>query len=155
MMWTWRQWCAVFLMVGALLVSVPAVVGSVDWDTLLAGEVVVEKVKHPEGFSGLKGLFTVAASRERIWAVLVDHANSPKLFPDIQKIRVLAQDQDGAQVEYWVNALVAQYHYVLYSRYEEPGWRWRRRGKSVRWAYAYGAGSRDVPCQSEASGIAR
>ena len=128
MMWTWRRRCAALLMVGALIASGPAVVGGVDWDTLLAGEVIVEPVQHPDGFSGLRASFTVAATRERIWAVLIDYANFPKLFPDIHKMRVLAQDQDGAQVEYWVNAVLTQYHYVLYRRYDEPGRRltWTR-----------------------------
>src|SRR5262245_7270375 len=71
MMWTWRQRCAVFLMVGAFLALSPVVVGNVDWGALWTGEMVVEKVTHPEGFSGLRGSFTVAASRERMWAVLV------------------------------------------------------------------------------------
>ena len=125
---TWRQWCAALLMVGALIASGPAVVGGVDWDTLLAGEVIVEPVQHPDEFSGLRASFTVAATRERIWAVLIDYANFPKLFPDIHKMRVLAQDQDGAQMEYWVNAVLTQYHYVLYRRYDEPGRRltWTR-----------------------------
>ena len=128
MMWLSRRWCAVLLMIGTFLASSPAGVGGVDWDTLLAGEVVVETVQHPEGFSGLRASFTVAAGRERIWAVLVDYANFPKLFPDIQKMRVLAQDQYGAQVEFWVNAIMAHYHYVLSRRYDEPGRRltWTR-----------------------------
>src|SRR5262245_4536754 len=128
MMQTWRQWCAVLLMVGGLLASGPAVVCGVDWNALYTGEVVVETVRHRDGFSGLRGSFTVAATRERIWAALVDYGNFPKLFPDIEKMRVLAQDQDGAQVEYWINAVLAHYHYVLYRRYEEPGRRlmWTR-----------------------------
>ena len=121
MMWTWRRRYAVLLMLGVFLTSGPTIVGSVDWDTLFAGELVVEMVQHPDGFSGLRASFTVTAARERIWAVLVDYANFPKLFPDIQKIRLLAQDQYGAQVEFWVHAVVAHYHYVLSRRYEEPG----------------------------------
>ena len=128
MMWLWKRSYAVLLMAGVLCVSSPTVVGGVDWDTLLAGEIAVEKVQHPAGFPGLRGSFTVAASRERIWAVLVDYANFPKLFPDIQKMHVLAQDQYGAQVEYWINAILAHYHYILYRRYDEPGRRltWTR-----------------------------
>ena len=128
MMWTWRRRYAVLLMLGVLLTSGPTVVGGVDWDTLFAGEMVVETVQHPDGFSGLRASFTVTAARERIWAVLVDYANFPKLFPDIHKMRVLAQDQDGAQVEFWINAIVAHYHYVLYRHYDEPGRRltWTR-----------------------------
>jgi len=128
MIWTWRRWYAVLLILGTLLTSGHAIVDGVDWDRLLAGEVVVETVQHPDGFPGLRASFTVTAARERIWAVLVDYANFPQLFPDIQKMRVLAQDQYGAQVEFWIKAMVAHYHYVLYRRYDEPGRRltWTR-----------------------------
>jgi ribosome-associated toxin RatA of RatAB toxin-antitoxin module len=128
MIWTWRRWYAVLLILGTLLTSGHVIAGGVDWDRLLAGEVVVETVQHPDGFPGLRASFTVTAARERIWAVLVDYAHFPQLFPDIQKMQVLAQDQDGAQVEFWIKALVAHYHYVLYRRYDEPGRRltWTR-----------------------------
>lgn len=121
MLWTWRRWLVVLLMLGTLRAASPAVVSGADWDALLAGKVVVETVQHPDGFSGLRASFLVAAARERIWAVLIDYENFPKLFPDIDKMRLLAQDQYGAQVEFWVNAIVAHYHFVLYRRYEEPG----------------------------------
>jgi len=128
MRWTWRQWYAGLLLAGTLLASGPAVVGGVDWNRLLAGEVVVETARHPDGLPGLRASFTVTAARERIWAVLVDYAHFPQLFPDIHQVRVLAQDQDGAQVEFWIHAIVADYHYVLYRRYDEPGQRltWTR-----------------------------
>ena len=130
MMWLWKGWCTVILMLGVLVASGPGVAGGVDWDTLLAGEVVVETVQHPDGFAGLRASFAVVAGREHIWAVLVDYAHFPQLFPDIDKMRVLAQDQDGAQVEFWVNAVVAHYHCVLYRRYDAPGRRltWTRLG---------------------------
>src|SRR5689334_6012587 len=105
MMWTWRQTGAALLMVGMLLASGPTIAAGMDWDRLFAGEVMVKTVKHPDGFRGLQTLFTVAAPRERIWAVLIDYANYLKIFPDIQQIRVLTQDDHGAQVEYWVNAI--------------------------------------------------
>ena len=104
MIWTWRRWYAALLMLGAFFTSDHAIGGGVDWDRLLAGEVVVETVQHPDGFSGLRASFTVTAARERIWAVLVDYVNFPQLFPDIDKMRVLAQDQYGAQVEFWITA---------------------------------------------------
>jgi|SRR5262245_17605149 len=128
MRWTWRRWYAGLLLAGTLLASGPTVVGSMDWDRLLAGEVVVETARHPDGLPGLRASFTVIAAREHIWAVLVDYANFPRLFPDIHQVRVLEQDQGGAQVEFWINAIVADYHYVLYRRYDEPGQRltWTR-----------------------------
>jgi uncharacterized membrane protein len=125
---TWGVRCSVLLMLGMLLVMLPARAGSVDWAALLAGDVVVEAIKRPDGISGLRASFTIAAPRERIWAVLLDYANFPKIFPDIRDMRVLTQDQEGAQVEYWVNAVVSTYHYVLYRHYEDPGRRltWTR-----------------------------
>jgi ribosome-associated toxin RatA of RatAB toxin-antitoxin module len=109
------------LLVGMLLAPGPLVAGDVDWGALFAGEVVVETAKHPDGFSGIRAFVAVAASRQRIWAALTDYTNFRAIFPDIQKMQVLAQDQHGARVEYWVNALVTHYHYVLYRRYNEPG----------------------------------
>jgi hypothetical protein len=106
-----------------LLVPVPIRAGEVDWNTLFTGEVVVKTAQHPDGFSGVRALFTVAAARQRIWAALTDYTNFRAIFPDIHKMHVLAQDQRGARVEYWVNAIVAHYHYVLYRRYDAPGQR--------------------------------
>jgi hypothetical protein len=127
MRWTWSVGCRALLMLGMLLVVVPPVAGR-DWALLFAGDVVVEPVKHPDGIPGLRASFAVAAPRERIWAVLLDYANFPKMFPDIHDLRVLTQDPQGDQVEYWVNAVVSKYHYVLYRHYDEPGRRltWTR-----------------------------
>jgi len=115
------------LILGTLCVMGTTVAGS-DWTALFAGDVVVEAVKRPDGIPGLRASFAVAAPRERIWAVLLDYANFPKIFPDIHDMRVLTHDQQGAQVEYWVNAVISKYHYVLYRHYEEPGRRltWTR-----------------------------
>jgi len=127
MRWTRSVEYLALLILGMLLVMVPPV-ASRDWALLFAGDVVVEAVKHPDGISGLRASFTVAAPRERIWAVLLDYANFPKIFPDIHDLRVLTHDPQGDQVEYWVNAVVSKYHYVLYRHYDEPGRRltWTR-----------------------------
>jgi ribosome-associated toxin RatA of RatAB toxin-antitoxin module len=114
-------------MLGILLVMAPPVAGR-DWAALFAGDVVVEAVKGPDGISGLRASFAIAAPRERIWDVLLDYANFPQIFPDIHDLRVLTHDPQGDQVEYWVHAVVSKYHYVLYRRYDEPGRRltWTR-----------------------------
>ncbi len=127
MRWTWGAACMALLMPGMLLVTGPPVAGS-DWAALFAGDVVVEAVKRLDGIPGLRASFAVAAPRERIWAVLLDYASFPKIFPDIHNMRVLTHDQQGAQVEYWVHAIMSKYHYVLYRHYDEPGRRltWTR-----------------------------
>ena len=96
MRWTWGAACMALLLLGMLLVTGPAVAGSV-LGALFAGDVVVEAVKRPDGIPGLRASFTVAAPRERIWAVLLDYANFPKIFPDIHNMRVLTHDQQGAR----------------------------------------------------------
>ena len=129
MRWSRSVSCTVLLMLlGMLLVTASAVAGSVDWTALFAGEVVLETVQRPDGLPGLRASFAVVAPRERIWTVLLDYAHFPKIFPDIHNVRVLMNDQQGAQVEYWIKVLVSTYRYVLYRRYDEPGRRltWTR-----------------------------
>jgi ribosome-associated toxin RatA of RatAB toxin-antitoxin module len=101
---------------------------ALDWPALWHGEVLVETIDHDAGFPGLRASFVVPASRERIWAVLLDYQNFPEIFPDIDKIQVLEHDAQGAKVEYWVDAMLRKFHYVVYRHYEKPGWRltWRR-----------------------------
>ena len=129
MRWTRSWWYIALLLLGILLATAPAAVaGRVDWDALFAGEVAVEAVKQPDGLSGIRASFTVAASREHIWDVLIDYVNFPKIFPDIHTLRVLMQDHQGAKLEYWVKTMLSKYHYVLHRQYDEPGRRltWTR-----------------------------
>jgi len=120
MRWTLRQWCNVFVLISVLLAPGAALANSPDWQALFAGEVMIDTVQHLDDMSGLRALFTIAATREHIWTTLIDYDNFPKIFPDIQKVRVLEQDQHGAQVEFWIDAMLSTYHYVLQRRYAEP-----------------------------------
>jgi uncharacterized membrane protein len=96
---------------------------SIDWGRILAGEVVVEAVQKSDGLLGVRATFAVAAAREQIWAVLLDYENFPQMFRGIEKIKVQEQHASGAQVEFWIDAVLKKYHYVLYRHYEQPGWR--------------------------------
>jgi hypothetical protein len=111
-----------------LSASTQAADTGIDWEALFAGEVLVDTLEDSKGLPGLRALFTVAASRERIWAVLLDYGHFPEIFAGIDKIQVLADDKYGALLEFWVDAVLKKYHYVLYRHYEKPGWRitWRR-----------------------------
>lgn len=99
-----------------------------EWRNLLAGEVITTPVSSMEGLPGMRAMFTVAASRERIWSVLVDYEHFLQIFPDLSKLRVLSQDAQGARIEYWADAVFLSLHYVLYRHYIEPGRRltWKR-----------------------------
>ena len=43
-------------------------------------------------------------------------------------MQVLEQDAQGAKIEFWVDAVLRKYHYVVYRYYEQPGRRltWQR-----------------------------
>jgi hypothetical protein len=122
--------CFLLLFCGGILALYRPIKAAVktDWEALLAGEVLVEAIEGSEGLPGLRALFTVAASRERIWAVLRDYGHFSQIFAGIDTIQVLAEDTHGAIVAFWVDAILKKYHYVLYRHYEKPGWRltWRR-----------------------------
>lgn len=127
------RWALVGL---ALVVSqtVRATAPDVDWPRLLAGEVIATAVKNPAGVRGVRALFTVMASRNRIWSILTDYAQFPKLFPGIQSLRVLEQDAHGATVAYHTPVAFIDFRYVLYRRYVEPGRRltWTRLSGSFK-----------------------
>ncbi|MBM3224301.1 MAG: hypothetical protein FJZ47_10910 [Candidatus Tectomicrobia bacterium] len=132
MRWTWRWVCTVFLL--HLLIAPAMAMKEINWEALFAGEVEVEAVRRPDGISGLRALFTITAPRDRIWTTLLDYSNFPKMFPEIKTIRVLENTQQGAHVEYWVDAVLSEYHYVVYRRYDEPGRRlsWSRISGDVK-----------------------
>jgi hypothetical protein len=118
----------IFCLVLAFYRPTKAADRGIDWDALFAGEVLVETTEDSADLPGLRAMFTVAASRQRIWAALLDYEHFPEIFAGIDKIHVRAQDAHGAIIAFWVDAVLKKYHYVLYRYYEKPGWRitWRR-----------------------------
>jgi hypothetical protein len=112
----------------ALSSAIAAADDKLDWQALFQGEVLVEAIENGDGLPGLRAMFVVPASRERIWAVLLDYEHFPDIYAGIDKIQVLAHDASGATIAFWIDAMVKKYHYVVYRHYEKPGWRltWRR-----------------------------
>jgi ribosome-associated toxin RatA of RatAB toxin-antitoxin module len=102
--------------------------GALDWGALLRGDVQIEAVESSDALPGLRASFAVRASAERIWAALLDYPSFPAIFAGVERLQVLEQDEHGARVEFWVDAVLTRYHYVLDRRYEQPGRRltWRR-----------------------------
>jgi hypothetical protein len=122
-------WCGLLTLLWTVLPP-HAEAAEIDakWQNLLAGEVITTPVRNVEGLPGVRAMFTVTASRQRIWSVLVDYRNFPQIFPALSKLHVLSQDAQGARVEYWADAAFLSLHYVLYRHYIEPGRRltWSR-----------------------------
>ena len=111
----------------SLTLAAPANAG-IDWASILEGEILVESATSENGLEGVRAVFAVTASRERIWEVLTDYENFKNVFPRIEEMIVLEEDGTGATIEFWGDALVTDLHYVLRRSYVEPGYRltWRR-----------------------------
>jgi hypothetical protein len=109
------------ILILAILYSALADDANIDWSKIFDGDVIVEAVQNREGIPGVRALFVVSASRERIWGVLLDYDNFSEIFAGIDKIKVLEQDEHGAHVEFWIDAILKNYHYVLYRHYEKRG----------------------------------
>jgi len=108
-----------------LFITIP-VNGSETLET--KNNVAIEEIKHSSGIPGLRATFTVNASRDDIWNVLVDYDNFQKIFDGIDKIKVVSQDGTGAIVEFWIDAVIIDLNYVLRREYAEVGKRisWKR-----------------------------
>lgn len=91
-----------------------------DSSKIFSGEVVVKAVKNTDGLSGVQTMFIVTATRNEIWKVLIDYDHFPAIFDGIDKIKVIKEDDQGAFVEFWINAVLKKLHYVLYRYYEKP-----------------------------------
>jgi len=92
-----------------------------EWNELLNGDVKVESIKNSLGIPGVRVLFVVSASRQKIWRALIDYDNFTKIFAGIDKLQVLEEDQKGALVEFWIDAVIKNLHYVLSRKYTQEG----------------------------------
>ena len=105
-----------------------------DWASLLSGEVIIEAVENSAGIPGVRALFVVTAPRQKIWQTLQDYDNFPRIFNGIDKLQVLEENQNGAHVEFWIDAVVKKLHYVLYRKYSVEGVRldWKRESGDLK-----------------------
>ena len=130
----WR-WGVLWLGFGVLLPLVgEADDAALDWSRLFAGEVLATAVQNRDGVPGVRAMFTVTASRERIWSVFIDYDNFPQFFPGIKDLKVLEQDEKSAKVAFYTPVALMPYRYVLHRRYVEPGRRltWTRLSGSFK-----------------------
>jgi len=99
-----------------------------DITAIMKGKIIVEKSTDSNGVPGLVAAFSVASTRETIWNAFVDYENFTRIFDGIDKLEVLEQDEKGALVEFWVDAVLSDLDYTLYRKYDKPGYKltWKR-----------------------------
>ncbi len=91
-----------------------------DKSQVLSGNIVIKEAENKDGVPGLVAAFSVNANLKDIWSVFVDYENFTKVFSNVKRLKVLEQDEEGAVVEFWVNAVVSDLNYVLYRKYDIP-----------------------------------
>jgi ribosome-associated toxin RatA of RatAB toxin-antitoxin module len=91
-----------------------------DWETLFNRQVVIEKVQNNDGIPGVKALFVVNASKEKIWNCLLNYKKFPEIFETANNFKILKNDKHGAQIEYWIDVKFKKYKYVIYREYADP-----------------------------------
>jgi carbon monoxide dehydrogenase subunit G len=83
--------------------------------------VVIENVTNAAGVKGLRGSFTLAASRERIWDLLTDYEHFRETFTGVRKLKVLSEDETGALVNFEIRVAFLTFEYTLQRHYDRPG----------------------------------
>ena len=120
----------IYLFTTALILLFPLVANaaSSDWERLFNGQVIVLDKENKAGIPGIQAKFVVSASTDRIWEVLLDYDHFPEIFKGIKKMSVLHENLSGALIEFWIDAVLAELHYILYRQYESPRRRitWKR-----------------------------
>ena len=63
-----------------------------------------------------------------------DYDNFIRIFDGIDKLQVLEENQNGAHVEFWIDAVLKKLHYVLYRKYSVEGERidWHRESGDLK-----------------------
>jgi carbon monoxide dehydrogenase subunit G len=117
-----------------LLVAACSASQGEDWTSLMAGEILVEATRNQDGVRGVRATFVVDATREEIWGTLVDYENFPQFFRGIDRMKVIEESASGATIEFWVDAVLSDLHYVLRRTYVQNGYRltWRRESGDLK-----------------------
>lgn len=91
-----------------------------DKSQVLTGNIVIKEAKNKDGIPGLIAAFSINSNLKDIWTVFVDYENFTQVFSDVKRLKVLKQDEEGAVIEFWVDAGLSDLNYVLYRKYDIP-----------------------------------
>lgn len=82
--------------------------------------IVIEDLTNDRGVRGLRGTFQLAASREAIWNLLTDYDRFTETFTGIRRLKVISEDENGAQVRFTIKASILTFEYTLRRDYVRP-----------------------------------
>ena len=113
----------------AMLVAAPRSEGTPELASAKPTLVRERSTAASEGIDGIQGLratFHVAAAPDRVLAVLWDVRRFPDMFPDIKHMRVLSRGETEIDVEFRVDAVIAEVTYTLRRTLDKER-------RSIRW----------------------
>jgi ribosome-associated toxin RatA of RatAB toxin-antitoxin module len=90
------------------------------------GHIDFEWRTNASGIPGVRASFLLRATREDLWALLVDYRRFPEIFRNVLEVRSVGEGPDRIELEFVVNAVVMRVRYVLDRRYVE-------RGRRITW----------------------
>ena len=101
---------------------------------ILAGNIIVKESNNENGVPGLIAAFSVSSTRENIWNALIDYENFTKIFRGVNRLKVIRKDNNGALVEFWVDAVLSDLNYTLYRKYDIPNFKlsWSRESGDLK-----------------------
>ena len=108
--------------------------GDIDTENLSSGDVKIEWRQNEAGIDGIRATFAVKGLRTTLWRLLLDYSRFSQLFPRVREAKVIHESREGAEVEFHVDAIAWNLHYVLNRSYLEPERRitWTRKSGDLR-----------------------
>ena len=85
------------------------------------GDVLIENLTNGEGVHGLRAAFLIKASPEAVWNLLTDYERLREVLTNVEELRVLEKNPQGARVHFRVRAAWMDFQYTLQRNYEQPG----------------------------------
>lgn len=88
-----------------------------EWNKLKAGEVIITEVANvnPDGSQRVDFLakIFIKAGREAVWKVIRDYEKFPEFMPNVQKCKILKQENETYWVYYEVKVMMVTVNYCL------------------------------------------
>jgi hypothetical protein len=112
------------LVLGAWLLIHPSIyvsaeaLGSTDWKDLAEGKISVVQTVSERGTPGLRCLLLVAGDRQSLFDKLKDPAFFKGQYSNIEQLNILRTYDNGADVEFVVNAVVRKVRYIVSRTYD-------------------------------------
>lgn len=88
-----------------------------DWRALDKGKIIIEQVKNDRGTPGLRCYLLVAGNKDRLFDKLKNPDFFKAAYGNIEKMKIVRKYNNGAELEFVLNAVIKKVRYVVLRRY--------------------------------------